>query len=70
MKKTGAQLKLVMSRNETPQPTIENLWTPLSTIDLFCGAGGTFFLPETQKTTYKNNNQYNNCIGKISQTHG
>ncbi len=40
MKKTGAQLKLVMSRNETPQRIIENSWAPLSTIDLFCGAGG------------------------------
>src|ERR1022692_2278406 len=40
MKKKGAQLKLVMSRTETPPGRIENSWPPLSTIDLFCGAGG------------------------------
>jgi DNA (cytosine-5)-methyltransferase 1 len=40
MKKRGARLKLVMSRDETMPATIENSWVPLSTIDLFCGAGG------------------------------
>src|ERR1017187_6906112 len=40
MKKKGAQLKLVMSQTETPPGRIENSWPPLSTIDLFCGAGG------------------------------
>jgi len=40
MKKSGAQLKLVMPRNQAPPGKIENPWAPLSTIDLFCGAGG------------------------------
>src|ERR1017187_8895076 len=40
MKKKGAQLKLMMSQTETPPGRIENSWPPLSTIDLFCGAGG------------------------------
>lgn len=40
MKRRGAQLKLVLSRNQTPPERIESSWAPLSTIDLFCGAGG------------------------------
>ena len=39
MKKKGAQLKLVMSRSDPPQ-NANSSWAPLSTIDLFCGAGG------------------------------
>jgi DNA (cytosine-5)-methyltransferase 1 len=38
-KRKGAQLTLVMSRTYTPGKA-EGSWTPLSTIDLFCGAGG------------------------------
>ncbi len=40
MKKKGAQLKLVLSRNQAPTVKIEGVKPPLSTIDLFCGAGG------------------------------
>jgi len=39
MKKKGAQLKLVMSRSDSPEGD-ESSRAPLSTIDLFCGAGG------------------------------
>jgi hypothetical protein len=40
MKKKGAQLKLVLSRHQTPPVKIEDSRLLLSTIDLFCGAGG------------------------------
>lgn len=40
MKKSGAQLRLVLSRNEAPLRKVANSFAPLSTIDLFCGAGG------------------------------
>jgi DNA (cytosine-5)-methyltransferase 1 len=40
MKNSGAQLRLVLSRNEARRGKVENPFAPLSTIDLFCGAGG------------------------------
>jgi DNA (cytosine-5)-methyltransferase 1 len=40
MKQRNTRLELVMSRTETPVREIEDRWSPLSTIDLFCGAGG------------------------------
>src|ERR1035438_7782294 len=40
MKRRGAQLKLVLSPDQEPPGRIENPGDPLSTIDLFCGAGG------------------------------
>jgi DNA (cytosine-5)-methyltransferase 1 len=40
MKKRGAQLKLVMSGDQARPVKDKNSWAPLSTIDLFCGAGG------------------------------
>src|ERR1019366_6292334 len=41
MKKKGAQLKLVISRKKAaPGEKPESSCVPLSTIDLFCGAGG------------------------------
>jgi DNA (cytosine-5)-methyltransferase 1 len=40
MKKRSAQLNLVMSRNQAATGRTEDSWVPLSTIDLFCGAGG------------------------------
>ena len=41
MKKKGAQLKLVTSRKKAAAgKKPESSWAPLSTIDLFCGAGG------------------------------
>ena len=40
MRRSGAQLKLVMSRTGAAAATIDKPWLPLSTIDLFCGAGG------------------------------
>jgi DNA (cytosine-5)-methyltransferase 1 len=41
MEKQGAQLRLAASRkNGTPVTRVERSWFPLSTIDLFCGAGG------------------------------
>ena len=38
MRKSGAQLKLVMSGSESDKR--EHSYVPLTTIDLFCGAGG------------------------------
>jgi DNA (cytosine-5)-methyltransferase 1 len=38
MKRNRAQLQLVSSRKLAPKS--DNLWHPLTTIDLFCGAGG------------------------------
>ena len=40
MKKRGTQLRLVLSQDQTPPEKLESPWAPLSTIDLFCGAGG------------------------------
>jgi len=40
MRGSGAQLRLVLSRNEAPLRKIETPFAALSTIDLFCGAGG------------------------------
>jgi DNA (cytosine-5)-methyltransferase 1 len=40
MTRKGAQLKLVMSGGEKTRKNVEPAWAPLSTIDLFCGAGG------------------------------
>lgn len=40
MKRRGAQLSLVLAGDETPHRKTEKLWVPLTTIDLFCGAGG------------------------------
>jgi DNA (cytosine-5)-methyltransferase 1 len=40
VKKRGAQLRLVMPQDKMPLAAAANSWQPLSTIDLFCGAGG------------------------------
>jgi DNA (cytosine-5)-methyltransferase 1 len=40
MKRRGAQLRLVLPGDEVPRRKAEKAWVPLTTIDLFCGAGG------------------------------
>jgi DNA (cytosine-5)-methyltransferase 1 len=40
MKRNPAQLKLISMREKRPAPEIKKSLVPLSTVDLFCGAGG------------------------------